>query len=60
MNPDKYKSSKDPAADAWLELHLAEELGEVRAPDLRHRILACDSERRAHAAHLRREGVGVG
>lgn len=51
MSHDHNKSSKHTAANAWLEIQLEEELGEVRPPDLRHRVLASDAERRAHAAH---------
>lgn len=45
-NPD----IRNDAADAWLEVHLEEELGEVQAPDLRHRVMASNAEQRAAAA----------
>jgi Leucine-rich repeat (LRR) protein len=47
---DRTPSPSDPADDAWLELHLQEELADMTAPDLRHRILACSKQRRAEAA----------
>ena len=50
MSDEHNRSHDDKAADAWLELQLQEELGELQPPDLRHRVLASTSERRARAA----------
>ena len=50
MSHEQQKTPKDQAADRWLEIQLEEELGVVRQPDLRHRVLASDPQRRAHAA----------
>jgi len=43
-------NNRNDAADAWLDVHLEEELGEVQAPDLRHRVMASSAEQRATAA----------
>lgn len=51
MNDEANKrTDRDVAAEAWLDVHLQEELGELQAPDLRHRVLASTAEQRAAAA----------